>query len=48
VGEGGEGAQRPVLCVKGIVSREEYFLKAYNNKQVLSVHALIVCYNLAS
>jgi hypothetical protein len=28
-------------CVKGIVSRNEYFLKAYNNKKVLSVHALI-------
>jgi hypothetical protein len=27
--------------VKGIVSRDEYFLKAYNNKKVLSVHALI-------
>ncbi len=27
--------------VKGIVSREEYFLKAYYNKQALSVHALM-------
>jgi hypothetical protein len=24
---------------KGILSRDEYFLKAYNNKYVLSVHA---------
>ncbi len=28
--------------VKRIVSRDEYFFKAYNNKQVLSVHALLV------
>ncbi len=27
---------------KGIVSRDEYFFKAYINKQVISVHALIV------
>jgi hypothetical protein len=27
---------------KGIVSRDEYFLKAFISKQVLSVHALIV------
>ncbi len=25
-----------------IVSRDEYFVKVYNNEQVLSVHALIV------
>ncbi len=29
-------------CFKGIESRDEYVLKAYNNKWVLSVHALIV------
>jgi hypothetical protein len=27
---------------KGIVSLDEYFLKADNNKSILSVHALIV------
>ena len=29
-------------CFKGIESRDEYVLKAYNNKWVFSVHALIV------
>jgi hypothetical protein len=28
-------------CVKGIVTRDEFFFKAYNDKKVLSVHALI-------
>jgi hypothetical protein len=31
-----------VLRMKGIVSRDEYFLEAYKNKKVLSLHALIV------
>jgi hypothetical protein len=30
------------VSLKGIVSRDEYFLKAQNNKLVLSVHALVV------
>jgi hypothetical protein len=29
-------------AVKGTVSRDEYFLEAYNNNKLLSVHALIV------
>jgi hypothetical protein len=30
------------VTLKGLISRDEYFLKAYNNKLVLSVHALAV------
>jgi hypothetical protein len=36
--------------IKKIVSRDDYFVKVYNNKQELSVHALIVfrffCFSL--